>query len=171
MCLNVSGYYCQVFWEKKKKKDAFEMMGWESNSKNMGVDVIEGKGQKVPCFPLQPYISWRLCFGFKIKKTKVTGWCKNVCSTTELQAALVCTITKRCSLGGENNKTTLRLTSQLWNDSEKSTKPTNVSLQGTITQLWLDRFSQKLRLWWRKGRKRRRRDVNKPKNNRDYQQV
>lgn len=116
--MNDSRYYCQVLGKRMQ-------MGWEPNSNNSdeyeyGCNVfMEFKEKdKSTLLSLQPYVSWRLWFWIKTGTMLGERTSKQ---RTELQAALVCTITKRCSLG-----ITLRLISQLWNTMQqwKSTKPT-----------------------------------------------
>lgn len=74
------------------------------------VYVSQGKGQKYLDFLTALHFMKTMILREKKKIKKMTGWWQELAllRRTELQAALVCTVTKRCSLGrreGKNRKT------------------------------------------------------------------
>lgn len=150
----MSRYYCQVgffffFW----KKDAFKRSRWieKPNSQQQrrvwawmrGVHVIQGKGPK--------YLAFLTALRFMktmiwIRKKKKCWWKELALQQrTELQAALVCTVTKRDAAWGkkktkkEKNHLTLNKQTMKHNATVEKYKANNVitrwSLQGDITLL------------------------------------
>lgn len=120
------------------------------------IDVIQGKRTKVPCFPYSPtfhgdYDSDKKC-DWLVKELTLQ-------QRTGLQAALVCTITKRCSLGNysmpkqanyETQCNSGKAQSQQCDHSPKLTGWHN-------SALWFARFSVRSHSLWFNERVMRRR--------------
>lgn len=146
MCLNVSVIIALFILEK----DAFKM-SWLRNQTPTRVWIwtqrVQGK---------QKYLALltALLFMKTMKKKKKNVWLVGeTCSTLRLQAALVCTVRKRCSLGNyskpkqANYKTQCNIGKYKANDVI-----TRKRLQGN-SALWFARFSIKShRVWWTRGR-------------------
>lgn len=104
------------------------------------VCVIQGKRTKVPCFPYSPTFHEYYNDGFRRKNRKGCAWLVKglvLPQKTELQAALVCTITEMQPGGGRAKITTLNKPTMKQCNSEQvqsNNVITHWSSQGDITQ-------------------------------------